>query len=114
MSLRGWRQGGSERGNPLRHHRVPDPGAALRTVDQPRLVEHLEVVADRRLALAERLDEIAGADPAGFLGGDQAEQSKPGRVGKGGEAAGELVGLCRVERGGKNRRTALHRVDDGD
>ena len=59
--LRPLRKQCSKRGERLFADTEVRPAAALLALDQPRLREHLEVVADRRLAEAERLGEMADA-----------------------------------------------------
>ena len=62
---------------------VVRPAAALLALDEPGLEEHLQVVADGRLAQAERLRQVADARLALRLRLDQAEQAEPRRVGDG-------------------------------
>ena len=61
---------------------VVDPDAALLAVEQAGLVQHLEVVADRRLGQVEGVVEVADARLAAVVGGDQREQPQPDRVGE--------------------------------
>src|SRR3712207_1690333 len=49
---------------------VPDVGAALLAGHQAGLAQNPQVVADRRLALADRLHQVAGADGAALGGGE--------------------------------------------
>ena len=48
--------------------------------DETGLAQDLEVVRDGRLALAQRLDEVADADLAFGCGGQDAEHPEPDRV----------------------------------
>lgn len=70
------------------HHRVPDVAATPLAGDQPRLRQHLQMVADGGLALAGRACQLAGADASAAGCGKQAEQPQPHRVGQRRELAG--------------------------
>ena len=61
---------------------VVDPHAALAAVEQADLVQHLEVVADRRLGELEGVVEVAHAGLAVAVRGHQREQPQPHRVGE--------------------------------
>ena len=91
----------------LRHRAVVHPGAVLAAGDQTGLAQHLEVVADRRLALADRRGEVAGARLAGRGGGDDAEQPQAHRVGQRLERLGQALGGRR--RPGRRCRAARSR-----
>ena len=71
--------------------RVPRPFPSLVSAQQTRVGEHREVVADGRLALAERLHQVARADLAGRR--DQAEQSETHGIGDDLEPGREVLGL---------------------
>ena len=72
------------------------PAAALLALDQAGLQQHLQVVADGRLAEAERLGQVADAGLAAGLGLDQAQQPQPRRVGDHLQRRGELLRVvCR-------------------
>ena len=64
--LPGWRHPHRERVphvvEPLGHDPPPDPAATLLADDQPGVRQHLRVVADRGLRLAQRLEQVARAD----------------------------------------------------
>src|SRR5918993_3853036 len=68
-------------GQPGGHRPVVRPRAALLPGHQTGVEEHLEVVADRRLAQAERLGEVADAGLAAVVRLDQAQQPPPRGVG---------------------------------
>ena len=61
---------------------VEHPDAPLAAVEQPQLVQHLEVVADGRLREVERVVEVADARLAVRVRGDQRQQPEPDRVGE--------------------------------
>jgi hypothetical protein len=90
-------------------HPEVGPAAALLTLHEPCLQEHLEVMADRRLAEPERLGQVTDAGLVARLGLDQAQEPEPSRVGDRLQRAGELLGLrgregSLKERGGRTRR----------
>jgi hypothetical protein len=58
-------------------HAEIGPAPTLLPLDQACLQEHLQVVADCRLAQPERLDQMADARLGVGLGLDQAEQPQP-------------------------------------
>ena len=60
----------------LRYRPVVHPGAVLARRDEPGFAQHLEVMADGWLALADRGGEVAGAHLAGRRCGDDAQQPK--------------------------------------
>ena len=105
-----------ERRERLGHDPVVGPAAAALALDETRVEEDLEVVADGRLAEAERPGEVADACLAVRLRLDQAQQPQARRVGDRLQRARELVGLPLVEgaleqgraRGGGDRRDELH------
>ena len=82
------------------------PPATLLALQEPSADEHLEVVADGRLAQSERLLEMADARFAIRLGLNQAQQPKPRGVGEDAERARELLGVVRCERLDGERGTA--------
>ena len=71
---------------------VVHPRAVLTARDETGFAEHLQVVADRRLALAHRSRQFAGAHLAGRRRGDDAEQSKAHRISHGPEGLGQPLG----------------------
>ncbi len=94
----------SQRGERLGHDAVVGPAAAALALDEAGVEEHLEVVADGRLAEAERLGEVADAGLAVGLGLDQAQQPQPRGVGDRLQRLRELVGFLLVERPLQERR----------
>jgi hypothetical protein len=68
--------GGGQAGEGVAVQGVVGPGAALLAVQQPGLDECFEVVADGRLAEAERAGELADADRVG-AGGQQVDDLDP-------------------------------------
>src|SRR5881628_1040510 len=73
-------------------HPKVSPHSALLAMQQPRRGQHLEMVADRWLREAKRLDQLAGARLAAWPRGDQAEQPQPRRVGQHLQEIGQLTG----------------------
>ena len=86
---------GAEVGQRLGADPVVDPDAALAAVEQADLVEHLEVVADRRLGEVEGVVEVAHAGLAVGVRGDQGQQPQPHRVGERLEQRRDPLGLRR-------------------
>ena len=78
---------------PLGHDRAVHPAAELLLGDQPGVGQHREVVGHRRLALADRLLEVAAARRALGRRRDQRQQPQPNRVGQRLEGPGQLDGL---------------------
>ena len=72
---------------------VVDPDPALAAVEQPGLVQHLQVVADRGLGEVEGVVEVAHARLAVVVGGDQRQQPQPDRVGQRLEQRRDPLGL---------------------
>ena len=81
-----------------RAHAVVDPDAALAPVEQADLVQHLEVVADRRLGEVEGVVEVADAGLLVGVRRDQGEQPQPHRVGQRLEQRRDPLGLVGAER----------------
>ena len=95
-------------------HAVPDVAAPLLAGHQAGLGEHLEVVADRRLALADRLHQVTGTHRAAPGRGQQRHQPQPHRVGERLEQRGHLVSLFLAhrlpgERGAAGQCAGQHR-----
>ena len=65
------------------------------------------MVGDRRLALANRFDEVTHADLTPRRCSQDAQHPQPDRVGQGGEAVGQLGCLRGIEGRGQHRRAAL-------
>lgn len=80
------------------------PVAALFAFDETGLEEHFEVVANGRLAEAERFSEVADAGLVIGLSLDEAQKAEPGGVGDRFENRRELVGVLWVERPLEERR----------
>jgi hypothetical protein len=76
-------------------------------VDESGIDEELHVMRDRRLALANGLDEVADADLAIGRCAEEIEEAEPHRVSKGGETLGQLVGVVLVEGRCEDRRTTV-------
>ena len=95
-------------------HPVVDPDAALLAVEQAGLVQHLEVVADRRLRQVERVLQVADAGLAVGVRGDQGQQPQPDRVGERLEQRRDPLGLVGVERLAGQRRAARDGLDGGE
>jgi len=55
------------------------------------ILQHLQVLEDRREADRERLGQFAHA---GFAGGEPRKDGAPGRVGEGPEGGAKLIGHC--------------------
>ena len=91
---------------PLGHQRVPDPLAPPVADDEARVAQHLQVMANRRLTLAEGLDEVAHADLAPLRGGEDRDDPEPRGVGQGGEPFASSSCTRIVERVGEDRRAA--------
>jgi len=89
---------------------VVDPDAALLAVQQPGLVQDLQVMADRRLGQVERVVEVADAGLAAGVGGHQGHQPQPYRLGERLQQRGNLLGLGLGQRPGRQRRAAHRRV----
>jgi hypothetical protein len=83
---------------------IPHPRAPSISLDEPGLVENLEVVADGWLRLADRFDEVARADLA--FGCDEREDAQPHGVTESRECGGELLGVAFFQRRVENRRAA--------
>src|SRR6266567_7415442 len=66
----------------LRPGTVVHPHAALVPVHQPGPVQHLQVMADRRLGQLERVVQVADACLAADMRGDQGHQPQPHRIGQ--------------------------------
>ena len=75
----------------------PHPAPAFVAAEEAGVGQHLGVVGDRGLRLAERFEEIARADLSRL--GHETQEADAYRVGERGEGAGEVLGLLLVERG---------------
>src|ERR1700677_537113 len=89
-----------------RAERVPNPLPPSLPVHKPRLAQDPEVVRDCRLALAERLYEVAYTYLALGGGCTHGQDPAPDRVAEGGKAFSKLIGVGRLERRPEQRRTA--------
>jgi len=89
---------------------VVDPDAALVAIQQPGIVQDLQVVADRRLGQVERLVEVTDAGLAAGMRGHQGHQPQPHRVGERLQQRGDLLGLRLGQRLNRQRRAAGRRV----
>ena len=69
-----------QRGHRIRASDVVDPRAPLLPVHQPGLVQHLEVVADRRLGELEVRQQVAHARLRALVGQHQRQQPQPRRT----------------------------------
>ena len=87
------RRGCSHRRHRLGPGLVVDPHAALLAVQQPGLVQHLEVVADRGLGEVEGRQQVAHAGLAALVGQHQRHQPQAHRVGERLEQRHDLGGL---------------------
>ena len=90
---------GAQVGQRLGAHAVVDPDAALAPVEQADLVEHLEVVADRRLREVEGVVQVADAGLLVGVRRHEGEQPQPDGVGQRLEQRrdpGRLVGAQRL------------------
>ena len=84
-----------EDGKALGNGSVVDLSASLVAVEEPGLMEHLEVMAHRWLRDAEWFDQLASAD---FLPCcDHAVQPQAGGIGENSEPAGQQIGLLRIK-----------------
>jgi len=89
----------SDGGESLRHQTVVGPRAAPGPGHEPGVAEHLEVMADRRLAQPQRSRQVAYAGLAVPCRLDQADQLEAGRLRDGAEHVGEGLGLGSSEGG---------------
>ena len=97
---------GAQAGQRLGTDPVVHPYPALVPVDQARLVQHLHVMADRRLRQVERVIQVADARLPALVRGDQGQQPQPDRVGQCLEQRRDLLGLLRAQwRGGQRGAT---------
>ena len=106
-SCRSGRKRRAERGERLRPDLEVDPLPAALTIQQARLVEHLQVVAHGRLREADRGRQVAAARLGARAGSDQAQEAKPGGVREGLEGGRERLGVLARSAGAANEgRTA--------
>src|SRR5579859_2196054 len=96
----GWRAADqrAEAGEGLGAGAVEDPDPALVALEQAGVVQHLEVMADRRLGQVERAGQVADAGLAPGVARDQRHQAQPHRVGKRLQQGSDEAGLLGRER----------------
>jgi hypothetical protein len=68
------------------------------------------VVGDRGRGEVERVGQVADADLAAGVGGDEREQPQPHRIAEGFEGRGEPLGLIGVERLGHQGHAAVVQI----
>ena len=106
----------SELVEPLGHDAPVHPSSELFAGDEPGFGQDLGVVADGRLALPDRFDQVAGAAGAGRS--DHREQPEAHGVGQGGEGGGQLGRLFVGDRLGEDRAAiggggSVHGISSG-
>ena len=99
---------------PIAGDPVIRPVAPLLALDQARLTQDAQVVADGRLAQAERIGQVALARLAARLRLDQAEQPEARRVGNHLEGGRQALGFGRVDHLLQDRRARGCCLDRGD
>src|SRR5712692_4582840 len=99
-------EGVPEHGEPLGHHGAHHPTPHLLLGDQAGVGEKRQVVTDGRLALGNRLLEIAAACRALGHGGDERQEPETNRVRQHLERSRELGRALLVERGREHGRAA--------
>src|SRR3954462_13112764 len=85
---------------------VVDVGALARPLDEARLAQLLEVVADGRVGQVEQRGEVARADARVRLGQQDAHQLHPNRIGERLQPQRQREGVCGGQHPGRERRTA--------
>ena len=98
---------GAEAGQGLGAGPVVDPDAALLPVQRAAFVQHLEVLADRRLGQVERAGQVTHAGLAAGVGGHQGHQPEPDRVGERLQQRRDLLSLVHGKRAGGRERPRL-------
>ena len=90
-----------------RHGAVVHPVAAPLAVDQPRVEQDAQVVADCRLGESEVIGHVTDARLSTRLGLQQAEDSKPSGVGERAQQGGQACRGLLVERSAREQRRAV-------
>jgi hypothetical protein len=85
-------------GESRRYQPIPNPLASSVTLDEAGLAQDLQVVADGRLALAERSHELANTHLALRRGGKHRKNLQADWVSEGGETPRQLSGPSGAER----------------